>query len=260
MGTAIVQHMRDARSTLILGQAERRTTASYERELSSRKSTEAQLRKELAQDEARLDEKDALIEHLKVLGKESDHRMLNGLQLVASLISMQGRSSANADTASQLAVAADRVITIERIHRRLHCLDGLLTVAFKQYLDDLCRDFSAMLSSNEHPERVIVVEAHEIDLPAATAIPLGFIVNELLTNAVKYGKGRITVRLEGDPPRGYALSVFNEGPSVPVGFDPAAGKGLGMKIIRSFVGQIGGELQIGRGTTNEGSSFTVLFS
>ncbi len=236
---------------------ERRTTASYERELSSRRSTEAQLRKELAQDEARLDEKDALIEQLKVLGKESDHRMLNGLQLVASLISMQGRSSANADTASQLAVAADRVTTIERIHRRLHCHDGLRTVAFKQFLDDLCRDFSAMLSSNE---RAIVVEAHEIDLPAATAIPLGFIVNELLTNAVKYGKGRITVRLERDLATGYALSVSNEGPSLPEGFDPAAGKGLGMKIIRSFVGQIGGELRIGRGTTNEGSSFTVLFS
>ena len=53
-----------------------------------------------------------------------------------------------------------------------------------------------MLSSEERPERVIVVEGIEIELPTATAVPLGFIANELITNAAKYGKGRITVRLE----------------------------------------------------------------
>ena len=67
-----------------------------------------------------------------------------------------------------------------------------------------------MLSSEERPERVIVVEGIEIKLPTVTGIPLAFIVNELITNAAKHGKGRITVRLEPNPGQGYALSVSNE--------------------------------------------------
>lgn len=59
---------------------------------------------------------------------------------------------------------------------------------------------------------------------------------------------------------GYALSVSNGGPALPEGFDPASCKGLGMRIIRFFVEQIGGELRIGRGDKNEGARITVLFS
>jgi two-component sensor histidine kinase len=81
-----------------------------------------------------------------------------------------------------------------------------------------------MLSAEERPERVIVVEGIEIKLPTATGIPLGFIVNELITNAAKYGKGRIAVRLEPNPGKGHALSVCSDGPVLPEGFDPAAGK------------------------------------
>jgi len=66
--------------------------------------------------------------------------------------------------------------------------------------------------------------------------------------------------LEPDPRKGYALSVSNDGPGLPDGFDPAARKGLGMRIIRSFVERIGGELRVGRGDGNQGARFTVLFS
>jgi two-component sensor histidine kinase len=55
------------------------------------------------------------------------------------------------------------------------------------------------------------------------------------------------------------LSVSNKGPGLPEGFDPTGSKGLGMRIIRSFVEQIGGELRIGRGDKNERTKFTVLF-
>jgi two-component system, sensor histidine kinase PdtaS len=117
-----------------------------------------------------------------------------------------------------------------------------------------------MLFSEQRLERGIVVEGIEIQLPSVTAIPLGFIANELITNAAKYGKGRITVSLERNPEKGYALSVSNDGPSLPDGFDPAAGKGMGMKIIRSFVERIGGALQVDRGENNQGARFTVRFS
>jgi two-component sensor histidine kinase len=115
-----------------------------------------------------------------------------------------------------------------------------------------------MLSSKDRPEQVLV-EAVEIKLPAGTAIPLGFIVSELIANAAKYGNGGIAICLQPDPAHGYALSVSNDGPALPEGFDPGASKGLGMRIIRSFTNQIGGELRIGRGDNGEGARFTVLF-
>ena len=239
---------------------ERGTVASYKRRLTAYRRTETRLRAALARNESLLRQKDELIESQTLLSKESDHRLLNDLQVIVSLLSLQSRTSANPEVASQLATAADRVATIGRMHRRLHYSDGVQSVAFKHFLDDLCRDFSTMLFSEQRLERGIVVEGIEIQLPSVTAIPLGFIANELITNAAKYGKGRITVSLERNPEKGYALSVSNDGPSLPEGFDPAAGKGMGMKIIRSFVERIGGALQVDRGENNQGARFTLRFS
>ena len=148
---------------------ERRTVASYERELTRRRRTEIGPREALAREDALLREKDELIRQQTVLGEESDHRLLNGLQMIASLLSLQARASTNGEVASVLAAAADRIATIGRIHRRLHSLDGVQTFALKQYLDDLCHDLSMMLSS-ECPEKVIVVEGVEVTMPAVTGI------------------------------------------------------------------------------------------
>ncbi len=229
-----------------------RTVESCERELIRRRRTEIQLREALAREE-----KDELIRQMVVLRQESDHRLLNGAQMIVSLLSLQGRASKNAEVASQLAAAADRITTMCRIHQHLNDFNGAPTIAIKQYLEELCRDFSTMLSLGS--DRSIVVEGIESNLPAATAIPLGFTANELITNAAKYGTGRITLSLERNPKKGYLLSVSNDGPGLPEGFDPAGSKGLGMKIIRSFVEQIGGELRISRGDGNQGTRFTVLF-
>ena len=246
--------------TTILESPERRTVASYERDLTEHRDTEIQLREALAREEALLRQKDGLIQRLEVLSKESDHRLLNSLQMIASLLSRQSREEANVEAAAQLAVAANRVATHARLHRHLHSLDGVQTVLFKQFLDDLCCNFTTMLPAEERLERVLVVAGIEIELPTVTGIPLAFIANELITNAVKHGKGRITVRLEPNPGKGYALSVSNDGPILPEAFDLTASKGLGMSIISSLVEQIGGELRIGRGDSNQGARFTVLFS
>jgi two-component system, sensor histidine kinase PdtaS len=233
-----------------------RTAASYESELADHREIEIRLRDELAHDEDLLRQKDQVISQQALLSKESNHRLFNDLQMIVSLLSLQSRKSENAEAGSQLAAAASRIATIGRVHRRLHFFDGEPTIALKQYLDDFCHDFSMLLSS----EQTIVVEGIEINLPSAVGIPLSFIVNELITNAVKYGKGRITVRLEGSLEAGYALSVSNDGPALPEGFDLTAGKGQGMRIVRSFVERIGGELRIGRCDNNQGTRFTVLFS
>jgi two-component system, sensor histidine kinase PdtaS len=244
--------------TIVSESPARHTIESYERELIQYRSMEIRLRDALAESEARLRQQDELIQRQELLKKESDHRLLNDLQMTISLLSLQSRGSANAEAAAQLAVAANRVSMIARIHHRLHSYDGVQTIEFKRFLADFCRDFSAMVSSDERPKRVIV-EGTEINLPATIAIPLGFIASELITNAAKYGKGHISISIQADPEFGHALSVSNDGPALPEGFDPDASKGLGLRIIRSFVKQIGGELRIGRNDDGQGARFTVLF-
>ncbi len=252
-------HSADSPPNVIFEIRERRTVASYERELIRRRRTEIELREALAREEALLSEKDELIRQQEILSQESDHQAVERPANDRKPAFAARPGIGESEVASQLAAAADRIATIGRIHHRLHSLDGVQTFALKQYLEDLCRDFSMMLAA-ERPERIVVVEGIEITLPAITAIPLGFIANELITNAAKYGTGRITVRLEANPAKGYALSVSNDGPGLPEGFDPAARKGLGMRIIRSLVERIGGELRIDRGDQNQGTRFTVLFS
>lgn len=214
--------------------------------------TESQLRNALAESEARLLQRDEMIQRQDLLKKEADHRLLNDLQMAISLLSLQSRESTNSEVAAQLSIAANRVAMIARIHHRLNSYDGVQTIEFKKFLEDLGRDFSTMISSEGSRARILV-EGNEISLSVAIAIPLGFVASELLTNAVKHGKGLITIRLESDPRYGYALSVCNDGPALPEGFDPDAGKGLGMRIIRSFVRQIGGELRFGRCADGQGA-------
>jgi two-component system, sensor histidine kinase PdtaS len=162
-----------------------RAAAHYGRELTEHRHMASRLREARAREEALLRQKDEWIRQQDVLRRECDHRLKNGLQMIASLLSVQGRAAGSAEVASQLAIAARRVGVIERVHRRLHYLDGLQIVEFKQYLEEFCRDFSTMVSSEARPERVIVVEGIEITLPTVIGIPLGFIANELITNAVK---------------------------------------------------------------------------
>lgn len=238
---------------------EQATIASQQRELAELRGTEARLRQAHAQDEVLLRQKGELIHQQELLNQECHHRLLNNLQMIVALLSLQSRREANAEAASGLTIAANRVRAIASLHQHLHSMDGTVTVEFKRYLDELCRDYATMAMSDERPDQLIVVEAIELRLPTTTGIPLSLIVNELITNAIKHGRGRITVTLAPSG-KGHALSVRNEGSGLPEGFDPTACKSLGMTLISSLVSQIGGELRIDRGVDNDCTRFTVLFT
>jgi two-component system, sensor histidine kinase PdtaS len=250
-----------ARVSTLLGfeSQERRTAASYERELAEHRATESELRKALARDDVLLRQKDASIRQQKMLTEECHHRLLNNLQMIVALLLLQSRKEANAEAASRLSIAANRVQAIAGLHHHLHSMDGTPTVDFKPYLDRLCRDHSTMSMSEERPDQLLAVDAIELSLPTTIGIPLSLIVNELVTNAIKHGKGRITVTLAPSG-KGHALSVCNAGSSLPEGFDPSACKGMGMTLVSSLAAQIGGELRIDRGDDGDCTRFTVLFA
>lgn len=235
-----------------------RPIASYKRELSERRGNEIRLRSELIQAQTQLHAKDELIRQQEVLNRECHHRLLNNIQMIVSILSLQSRTEQNPEAAARLLVAAHRVGAIAVLHRHLHSMDAAPAVEFKAYLEELCRDHSTMSMSEERPDQRIVVDSIELRLPTETGTPLGLIVNELVTNAIKHGKGLIAVRL-AQAGEGYALSVYNDGSTLPEGFDPTACTGLGMNLVLSLAGQIGGELRFDGGDDNEGTRFTVLF-
>ena len=193
-----------------------------------------------------------------MLAQEFEHRLINGLQLIVSLLSLQSRTATTSEAAEQLTIAARRVASLGRVHRRLHLLDHQDRVEFKEYLQHLCEDLSGLLFQ-EDSGYALVVEGAKIDIPTTMAIPLGFIVNELITNSAKYAEGHVTVRIAATSPTERSLTVVDEGPGLPAGFKPADSKGLGMKIVLSLVQQIGGELHILPRENGRGTRFKVSF-
>jgi two-component sensor histidine kinase len=217
----------------------------------------AELRAARVRENAWLREKSDLLQRQDMLAQEFEHRLVNGLQIIGSLLSLQSRT-ASPEAAAQLTIAARRVASFGRVHHQLHQLDHQEGVEFKQYLQHLCEDLSGLLFEGEAGCK-IVVEAVKIDIPTAFAIPLGFIVTELITNSAKHARSNITVRSANTPTTGHSLAVLDDGPGLPEGFDPARSKGLGMKIIARLVKQIGGELIIAASEDGQGARFTVTF-
>jgi two-component system, sensor histidine kinase PdtaS len=227
-----------------------------QKEVERLKQTEAQLRAALAREQVLLDQKDELIRHKDLMSRESDHRLMNGLQMVASLLSLQSGETTNAKVADQLKIAANRVATIGSVHKRLQALDYARSVELKNYLENLCHDLRGILSG-EH--RNLAVKGTAVEVPATIGVPVGYIVSELVTNSAKHADGELTIRL-GMSAGGYELSVSDDGPGFPKGFDPTKSKGLGMKIVSSLVNQIGGQAIIGTNPSGRGARFTVRFT
>ena len=212
----------------------------------------------LAREQALLREKRDLSQRQVMLAQEFEHRLINGLQMIVSLLSLQSRTAPTPEAADQLKIAARRVAALGRVHRRLHLLDHQDKVEFTEYLRHLCADLSGLLFQ-EGSGHAIVVEGANVEVPTTLAIPLGFIVNELVTNSAKYAEGRVTVRIEMTPTGGRSLSVSDDGPGLPAAFLPTKSKGLGMKIVLSLVEQIGGVLHILPADSGRGARFTVVF-
>jgi two-component sensor histidine kinase len=192
----------------------------------------------------------------ELLTQEANHRLLNGVQSIASLLSAQSRR-APPEVAAQLTAAVSRIVAFGQVNRRLHLLDHQDYVEFSGYLAELCADLTALLVWQQSGF-AISIDATALDMPTRVAIPLSYVVNELITNSVKYAAGDITVRLAARP-GGYSLAVSDQGPGLPASFDPSGNKGLGMRIVQSLVKQIGGELLIGPGEDGCGACFEVRF-
>jgi two-component system, sensor histidine kinase PdtaS len=228
------------------------------RERKQRTALTAELQASIAREEMLREEMRCLSQRHVVLTQEFEHRVFNGLQLIASLLSLQSRAAKSREAAAELNIAAVRIAAFGRVHRTLHLLDRQKTVELKEYLEHLCEDLSGMLLPGRSCN-AIEVNCAKVEIPTAFAVPLALIVSELTTNSAKYSEGSITVRFETKSPSSHSLSVLDHGPGLPKGFDPSSSKGLGMKIVLSLAKQIGGELHISPEDNRRGAHFKITF-
>ena len=178
-----------------------------------------------------------------MLSKEIDHRVRNSITLIAGLLSMQGRTSQSNQVKQALDAASSRLIAVARIHERLYKGKEIGIVEFGTYLEEICRDLRTSLRSSDI---TMAIKTTECNLSVDQAIPLGLIVNELVTNAFKHcadSKATISVDLVCDATT-LTLTVSDTGVGMPSDYDPLVNEGLGMKVINTLVRQLNGSLAL----------------
>jgi two-component sensor histidine kinase len=238
-----------------------RGSQAFERDTSDRRRSDsltAELQASLAREDALRAEKHDLERRQIMLAKEFEHRITNGLQLIAGLLSAQSRTATTPEACIQLSIAARRVIALGTVHHRLHLPDQPANMDLKGFLVGLCDDLSSLLLQDRY-HHAIVVEGGKVEIPSSLAGALGLITNELITNSVKHTTGGITVRLEKRAPAAYSLSVLDDGPGLAAGGETANSKGFGMKLVLWLVEQIGGELQTNPRHDGHRACVTVIF-
>ncbi|WP_052764117.1 PAS domain S-box protein [Microvirga massiliensis] len=201
------------------------------RDIRERKRAEALMREALA--------------HQETLTREISHRVKNSLTLVAALLGMQARSAQHRGVRDALQDAEARVGAIAEVHDQLWRRGDVTSVDLADFLGGLC----AKLQETA-PHHTLVFRADEpITVATDRAIPLGLLLNELVTNAIKYAYpgsgGEVRVMLSRNGPEGMRLEVADRGVGLPAGFNPVRlPGGLGSRLIAGFVRQLEATLQV----------------
>ncbi len=193
--------------------------------------------------EDRIRERTETIERLMA---EVNHRVKNSLQMISGLLHMHSRVASRPEVRAELAEARNRVLTVARVHDRLYRTDKLATVKLDELLRDVGDDLAPTLLTIDGAPVTLAIDTEPVEVSVDKAVPLVLVVNELVTNAVKYAfprgrAGRIWASLRdgGDVVR---LTVEDDGTGLPPGFDLAKSTGLGFTLVTGLVNQVGGAL------------------
>jgi len=186
-----------------------------------------------------LKEKDDLL-------KEIHHRVKNNLQIISSLLSLQSRKSTDADTKAAIKEGRDRVRSMALIHQNLHVDKDRVSIKIEEYIPKLIEDLNRGLKP-DHLDLRIDVNVEPLQMDIDDIVPIGLIINELVTNVLKYAfvgrdEGRLIVEAGTSDSR-YGIVIEDNG----VGYDQrdeAKGSGLGRQLVSSFCDKLDAELII----------------
>jgi two-component sensor histidine kinase len=197
------------------------------------------------------------LDHEALLTREMSHRVKNSLSSVVGLLRVQARGSDSLDVKNALENAAMRVASIAEVHDHLWRGSKVGFVDLSDFLGHLCNNLQ-----KSAPEHRLRYHSDPLVISADKAIPLGLLVNELVTNAIKYAyvDGPGVIRVDAREIDGHLLvEISDEGAGLPDGFDiDHPRKSLGFRVINGLVRQLMGELKISKNIPR-GALFTIRF-
>jgi len=197
--------------------------------------------------ETLLAEKDSFLKEKDWLLKEIHHRVKNNLQIIISLLSMQSEFLENNIALEAIEESQNRVNSIALIHQKLYRSDNPGSIFLPEYVSDLIENLA---DGFDTWNRNIVFKQHiePFDMDLSQAVPLGLILNETITNAIKYafqGKGgMIEVRIILSESNRITLSVEDNGCGLPEDFNIKSTNSLGMELIKGLSKQLRGEVEL----------------
>ncbi len=212
-----------------------------------------QLKKSLSEQAELLSEKDVLI-------KEIHHRVKNNLQVISGLLELQAKNLDDETAKEALREGRSRVRSIALIHQNLYQFEDLSSIELKRFVNDLCRQVEGVYKKKEGI--VMNIEVPVLYLDIDTAVPLGLIMNELLSNSFKYAfndgvTGEITLKIHPVIEGRYELIYSDNGPGLPANFDLSRAATLGIQLITDLSRQIGGNIMY---QYRDGASFVIKFT
>jgi len=215
------------------------------RDISDAKATERQLSESLKEKE--------------ILLKEIHHRIKNNLAVVNSLLNLQSLRATDEFHRQMFQEAQQRIRSMAVAHENLHRSENLARVSMEEYIGSLV-DHLLVSTGRPGASPVLKKEIQEASFELETAIPVGFIVTELVSNCLKHAfvpghHAEITIGLR--PVDGeYELTVSDNGVGIPDRIDPGRPKSLGLELVHIFVSQLAGTIDIAR---RNGTEITIRF-
>ncbi|MBN2284028.1 MAG: PAS domain S-box protein [Deltaproteobacteria bacterium] len=193
--------------------------------------------------------------------QEVHHRVKNNMQIISSMLSLQSDTAPQEEVASILRDSEGRVRSMALIHEKLYLSPDLSSINFAEYVESLVSHL--FVAHNVYSDIIsFVPQVEDIPLAIETAIPCGLIVNELVTNTLKYAfpqgrKGEVIVALHRNSDQTLTLSVSDTGIGLPEDIDPRSTGTFGMQLVSILTDQLSGTLEIER---TEGTTFRITFS
>lgn len=196
----------------------------------------------------------------EVLLKEIHHRVKNNLQIISSLLQMQCRRTKNRQSALILQDSQNRIASIALIHEKLYHAEDLAHIDFTKYIPDLIIYLFSSYKANPNDIQ-IQIQVDNVVLDVEAAIPCGLIINELVSNSLKYAfpakrKGKIDIKIYEDTNNRMVLIVQDNGVGIPENFDIETTTSLGLTLVQELVEQLEGTIELER---NHGTKFRITF-
>ena len=195
----------------------------------------------------------------EVLLREIHHRVKNNMQIISSLLNLQIQYEDLDETVEVLKESQGRVKTMAIIHEKLYQSSSFTNINCKEYIEKLIYDiFSSYGIKDNSIESVLNIK--DINLNIDTSIPLGLIINELVTNSVKYafpkGKGKIFLEFTSNKDQ-MELIFADNGIGIPKELDIEKSKTLGLKLVSSLINQLDGKYELN--SSSQGTKFKISF-